>query len=329
MAVSLIAFIVGLTGLVVSSHYFVGGSAALAKHWGMRPGLIGLTVVAFGTSAPEVFVSAEAALKGSPELGIGNALGSNIANIGLVLAVTALFAKLPVHRGLIRLEVSLLVFATLIATLFLRDYHLSHIEGLTLLGCAVLFPFVLAWDMKYQKQQMSGYNEHALGCEDIPDMTYIKATIWLLGGLFALLFSANMLVNAATSIAEFFGVSTLVIGVTIVAVGTSLPELAASITSAIKGHHEMAVGNIVGSNILNIFAVMSLPGIIHPTLMEPEVFNRDVLTMVLTTAILVAAIFVLTRVKKDGKGSLTWRFGVPLLSIYVAYYVYIFITTHG
>jgi len=317
-------FLAGLVGLVISSYYFVGGSAALARFFGMRPGVIGLTVVAFGTSAPEILVSADAAFEGAPELGIGNALGSNIANIGLVLGATALVAKLPVYRWLFRLEIPLLTFATLLAGYMLFDHHMSRAEGVILLVCAILFPTVFLLDISKQKADPvldscpSTLDAHNIAAE-IPDISLSKSLFWLIAGLLALLFSARVLVASATGIAEFYEISPLVIGVTIVAIGTSLPELAASVMSALRGQMEMAVGNIVGSNILNIFAVMSMPGLILPHTLEPEVFSRDVMTMGLLTALLIALIYQQTHRSSNRQGNLGRGSGLAFLGIYFTY----------
>lgn len=319
-----LVFLAGLAGLVISSYYFVGGSASLARFLGMRPGIIGLTIVAFGTSAPEILVSADAALEGAPELGIGNALGSNIANIGLVLGATAMVARLPVYRWLFRLEIPLLTFATLLAGYMLFDQHMSRAEGFVLLGCAILFPAVFLLDLSKQEaapdldncpNTLEAHNFEA----DIPDISLTKSLFWIVAGLLALLYSARILVAAATGIAEFYEISPLVIGVTIVAIGTSLPELAASIMSALRGQMEMAVGNIVGSNILNIFAVMSMPGLILPHTLEPEVFSRDVMAMGLLTALLITLIYQQTHRRDNRQGSLDWRAGLAFLAIYAGY----------
>ncbi|MCH1487526.1 MAG: calcium/sodium antiporter [Pseudomonadales bacterium] len=322
-----LVFLLALTGLIWSSHYFVGGSASLAKHLGMTPGLIGLTVVAFGTSAPEIVVSAGAAFEGVPALGVGNAIGSNIANIGLVLGVTALFAKLPVSRWLNRLEVPLLAIATVLAALFLFDHQLERYEGIVLIGCAFALPVILFIDLKLHKQARAD-EDYPADDEEIPDLSLKKSFIWLLGGLVVLLISADFLVQAATSLAEFFKVSPLIIGLTVVALGTSLPELAASITSAIKGHHEMAIGNIIGSNILNILIVMALPGILMPTSLDLQVFGRDTVTMVAMTALLIGIVLFKTRESRGYSGFIGKPSGIAFLLIYIGYYAVIVAQNH-
>lgn len=322
-----ILLVAGLAGLVISAHFFVGGSAALAHHWGMRPGLIGLTVVAFGTSAPEIFVSAGAAIEGAPELGIGNAIGSNIANIGLVLGVTALISRLPIQRPLLRVEIPILTVATMLAIAFLADSLLTRVEGIILLAGAIAVPiFIVYYNKRLSKRLHRDVARDVIADDsEIPDIGKNKAMIWVLGGLIALLVSSDMLVNAATGLATYFGVSPLIIGLTVVALGTSLPELASAAMSAVKGHHELAIGNILGSNIFNIFAVMSLPGIIAPSQMGADVLTRDVFTMSAITLLLIAmATFQTTR---RGQPSIGGGSGVLFLTIYVAYYVFIFTTS--
>ena len=323
--------ITGLVGLVWSAHFFVGGSASLAKHLGMRPGLIGLTIVAFGTSAPEIAVSADSAIKGAADLGVGNAIGSNIANIGLVLGASCLIARIPVSRPLFKLEIPLLVIATAAAFIVLRDGFLSRPEGITLLACAIALPFIVVYDSKRKEKSAVAEASDALE-EEIPELSTGLSWLWLIGGLVALLVSSHLLVDAAKDLALLFGVTPMIVGLTVVALGTSLPELAASITSIIKGHTEMAVGNILGSNILNIFAVMSLPGIILPTAMGQDVFSRDTLTMTFLTAALLfmGATKIFLSHKKDPESNqeptLGWMAGLFFLVIYVCYYGVIFST---
>jgi len=313
--------IIGFTGLVWSANVFVSGSASLAKHLGMTPTLIGLTVVAFGTSAPEMFVSAEAALDGVPNLAIGNAIGSNIANIGLVLGVTAIIAAIPINTGLMRLEIPLLLIATFLAVFFLWDLYLSALEGIGLLTAALLATLVLIWDARRAKPiSSSELAERAIP----PELNHLKAIIYVALGLLALLGFADLLVWSAKTLAEHFGVSPMIIGLTIVAVGTSLPELAASIASALKGHHDIAIGNIIGSNLLNILAVMAIPGILSPSSLTPMTVNRDLFVMVLLTLALVAIVGLASLRQKSETPSLGRPVGLLLLLSYAFYYTLIF-----
>ena len=321
---ALLSFIIGLIGLVWSANLFVSGSASAAKHIGMTPMMIGLTVVAFGTSAPEMIVSADAALGGIPAMGVGNAIGSNIANIGLVLGVTALIAKIPVNAGLMRLEVPLLLAATALAAFCLWDYQLSHIEGWVLLGATIPVSVILVRHARNsQRLATTAADSDDI---DIPNLSGWKSLLWLIFGLIALLGFADLLVWSAKTLAEFMGVSPMVIGLTVVALGTSLPELAASITSALKGHHDIAIGNIVGSNILNLLAVMALPGIIVSTSLESSVISRDLLTMTLLTLALVAVMWIKTRSSAHGSQGIGRIIGLLFIAAYIAYYAVIIFT---
>ncbi|WP_286237302.1 calcium/sodium antiporter [Neptuniibacter halophilus] len=282
MLYPILALVAGLILLVWSADRFVIGAAATAKNFGMSPMLIGLTIVSFGTSAPEILVSIMAATSGAGDLAIGNALGSNIANIALVLGITALIAPLPVKSGVLKKELPLLLGVTLLAGLLLFNLELSRVDGVILL-CALIVCLYLF--NRFQKN--APQDELAEEEEELPNLATRKAIFWLLAGLVILAISSRMLVWGATEIALAMGVSKLVIGLTIVAIGTSLPELAASVASAMKNHHDIAIGNVVGSNIFNLVAVMALPGLISPIGMEAIVLQRDYMVMLgLTLALL-------------------------------------------
>lgn len=321
MALAAIAILFGFGGLVWSADRFVAGSAAIAKSFGVAPLVIGLTIVSFGTSAPEVMVSISASLKHAGELAIGNALGSNIANMGLVLGVTLLIASIPVQKHIFHHELPVLLFVTLVSGALLYGGYLADWEGWLLL---ILLPVVMLYLVKAKQKELSP-EEIAQEQEEIPDMTRPQAFVWFLIGLVALMVSSEVLVWGATTTAVHFGVSPLIIGLTVIAVGTSLPELAASVMSALKGHHDIALGNIVGSNIFNLLAVMAVPGIISPPNMDPAVFNRDYITMLGITLILTAAVAtVLLRKDKKGQSQLGKGTGILLLVSYIAYYAYLF-----
>ncbi len=311
----IIAILMGFGGLIWSADRFVDGSAAMAKAAGLPPLIIGLTVVSFGTSAPEVLVSLNAALSGAGELAIGNAIGSNLANVGLVLGVTALVAVLPIQKHLLTQEWPILMGVTLLAGWFLFDATLTRVEGIILIA---LLPPIIAYLIIVKQRTFTA--AEILAEEDIPAMAPKIAVMWFVVGLILLVIASKILVWGATETAAFFGVSPLIIGLTVVAVGTSLPELAASVMSALKGHHDIALGNVIGSNLFNLMAVMPLPALFAPLIMSTEVFTRDYLAMLAITA----ALLVLTLVQfKRGKG-LGKATGLCLLAIYGAYYVYLF-----
>ncbi|MDQ8205589.1 calcium/sodium antiporter [Pelagicoccus sp. SDUM812003] len=287
MTLAIIAIIAGLVLLVWSADRFVEGSASAAKHFGMSPLLIGMLVVGFGTSAPEIVVSVLSSFQGNSGIALGNAYGSNIANIAFILGLTALINPVSVRSSILRSELPVLVGVTAIAAAQLLDGTISRLDSLVLL--AVFAGFVL-WSIR-QSRRTTG---DPLGSEieeeqkSKPTMSLKKALAWLSIGLLLLIASSRLLVWGAVEIAQGLGVSDLVIGLTIVAVGTSLPELASSIIAARKGEHDIAFGNVLGSNLFNTLAVVGVAGLVNPIAASPEVLHRDVLTMGLLTFALFA-----------------------------------------
>jgi cation:H+ antiporter len=274
VALTFLAIVLGLAPLVWSADRFVEGSAVTARHLGMPPLLIGMVIVGFGTSAPEMAISAIAASEGNPGLALGNAYGSNIANIALVLGLTALIAPIAVHSRVLRKELPFLTAVTALAAWQLWDGDVTRIDALVLLG---LFAGLMAWSIRQGLRK----NGDALGADmerelDAHAMPIRQAMIRLIVGLVLLVASSRILVWGAVEIARGFGISDLIIGLTIVAVGTSLPELASSIVAARKGEHDMAIGNVIGSNLFNTLAVVGIAGTILPFSVGPEVFYRDI-----------------------------------------------------
>lgn len=315
IAIALLAIALGIAGLTWSADRFVGASAAMAKSFGVTPLIIGLTIVSLGTSAPEIMVSINAALDGAGDLAVGNAIGSNIANMGLVLGVTTLVAAIPVKRGILTQEIPILLGVSLVAGGCLYDAHISQIEGF-------LLALLLAPVMIYLIRVKKGINDaHEAEDEEIPNMSRNAAAVWFIVGLAALVLSSEVLVWGARNAAEYFSVSPLIIGLTVIAVGTSLPELAASVMSAIKGHHDIAIGNVVGSNIFNLLAVMSIPGIISQTSMESFVFSRDYMVMLGLTLFIAITTALALRQAKPVIGKLV---GSTLLIMYLSYYLVVF-----
>ncbi|MCK9503242.1 MAG: calcium/sodium antiporter [Porticoccaceae bacterium] len=305
------AILLGLAGLVWGADRFVSGSAGAARNLGVSPLVIGLTIVSIGTSAPEIIVSINAALKGAGQLAVGNALGSNLANIGLVLGLTAIIAPLPTQRHLLTQEGSALLVITALAGIILFDGQLRRGESLPLLLAVV----PLVWlTVKYKKHHPSP--EELEEGEDIPAITTSAALLWLITGLGALLASSEVLVWGATTVAREAGISELVIGLTIVAIGTSLPELAASAMSALRGHHDIAIGNIFGSNLFNLMVVMPIAGAIAPLNLGPEVFYRDFVALAIMTILLFIAVML---AQKKHTKTLGKPVGITLLALYFAY----------
>ncbi|MBX2858033.1 MAG: calcium/sodium antiporter [Cellvibrionaceae bacterium] len=322
MLLATIAILAGFAGLIWSADRFVAGSAAIAKSLGAAPLIIGLTIVSFGTSAPEVMVSLNASFKGEGGLAIGNALGSNIANMGLVLGITTLLAAIPVQRHLLSQEIPVLLIASLVGGVFLFDNQLQRWEGVTLL--LILLP-AIGFLIVVKRKSPASAEVSAEG--EVDNLGTRPAILWFCIGLIALIISSDILVWGAKTYAEFFGVSSLIIGLTVIAVGTSLPELAASAISALKGHHDIALGNIVGSNMFNLLAVMSIPGAVAPLALESQVFERDFFTMFAITLLLCGLVIIALRSKQPQKRRLGKVSGVLLLSCYIAYYIKLFIDT--
>jgi len=272
MWVNLLLMIVGFAVLIWSADRFLSGAAATATNLGVSNIVIGLTVVSLGTSAPEIVVALIAALEGNAILAIGNAIGSNIANIGLVLGISAIVALLPFSQSVMRRELPWLLGATVLAIVLIFDRELSFTDGVFLLaGLAYIL-----WQL-LRSERDSDPAESALASEleELPEMKQSSALFWLFAGLAALLASAQLLVYAATQIALDLGISSMIIGLTIVAIGTSLPELAATVGAAMKGQPDIAIGNIVGSNILNILAVLAVPALISTTGLDFSALWRD------------------------------------------------------
>lgn len=278
------AVVAGLALLIWSADKFVAGAVATALNLGMTPIMVGLTVVAFGTSAPELVVSTIAALEDSSNLAIGNAIGSNIANIALVLGITTLISAIPIKDSTLRTEFPILLIATLAASYFIWDAKLEFMDGIALLTILLLSLVALA---KLQHKVADDFEE----VSENADISAFKAYTLLAVSILLLLVSSHTLVWGATGIARELGVSELVIGLTIVALGTSLPELAASIASALKGHHDLALGNIIGSNLFNLLAVMAIPALINPPKLDAQALHQDYGVMLLLTAGLAVAAY--------------------------------------
>ena len=292
-----VAIAAGLIALVWSADRFVDGASAIAKRAGLTPMLIGLTIVSVGTSAPEILISVMSAIADSGELAVGNALGSNIANVGLVLGVTLLFSAITLGRSTIVIDLPFLLAAVLLTWGLLWDLELSRTDSLILLATLGLFFVRVA---HHAKQPDVSSEARA-----IPTLSLPMAWVSFLGGLGLLIASSRILVWAASQIAAELGVSELVIGLTIVAVGTSLPELAASVMSAMKGHADMAIGAILGSNMFNILLVLAIPGFWGDLQLAHEVISRDMVAVFLTS--LVLALAALWRWNGESGASVLWR----------------------
>lgn len=312
-----LAIAVGLVILVWSADRFVDGAANSAGHFGMSPLLIGMLILGFGTSAPEIVISTLSSMEGKSNLALGNAVGSNISNIALILGATALVMPISVHSKILRSELPLLSAVTLVATYMIFDGYLSRAEGFVLLALFVVFVlWTIRQGMSNPKDVLADEVEQELAEKRMP---LGKGVFWLVVGFVFLLGSSRMLVWGAVEVATFFGVSELVIGLTIVAIGTSLPELASTFAAARKGEDDIALGNIFGSNLFNTLAVIGLAGSIHPLSVGPEVFSRDMMVM----SGLTLSLFLFGFGFKGRNGCITRPKAVILLAAYTAYTVYL------
>jgi len=308
--------IAGLALLMWGADRFVHGAAATARNLGVAPLLIGLTIVAFATSAPEILVSVVAALQKEPGLAFGNAIGSNIVNIGLVLGLTALIRPIALESATLRREMPALLAVSLLTVSLFLDTYLSRIDGFVMLTGLVI---VMIWLARLGVRS-SATDPIAMDYEaEIPtDVSMVMAVVWLIVGLATLLVGAELLVDGAIGIAKELGISEVVIGITIVAFGTSLPELAVSLASAMKGEFGLAIGNIVGSNIFNLLAVIGVAAAIHPSALAPSVLSLHIFVMVAFTLVLFAMTY-----DYDGKAKLSRIEGLALLIAWIAYDVYV------
>jgi cation:H+ antiporter len=323
MLLAAATILVGFIILIWSADLFVGGAASIAESMGMSPIIIGLTIVSLGTSAPEILVSLTAAFSGAGELAIGNAIGSNIANIGLVLGITVLVAPLCIHPSCMKREMPALLVVTLAVGLLILDGELTAMDGYLMLTMLVV---ILVATIKGQVSDPTLLEEATE--EPIVHLQPARAWSTFFIGLALLIGSSRLLVWGATHIAAELGVSQLIIGLTIVAIGTSLPELAATIASALRGHTEIAIGNVIGSNLFNLLAVMSLPGIVKTEMLDPMVLTRDYASMTGATFLLAMVIFA-GRWRSKGPADHAYvgrSVGVLLVSLYGLYYYGLYLT---
>jgi cation:H+ antiporter len=317
-----LAVVLGLVALVYGADRFVLGAATAAHRLGVSPLVVGVLVVGLGTSAPEMLVSAVAAYNERGGMAVGNAVGSNISNIGLVLGTAALIAPIDLRASVIRRELPILLLVTGGTLAVLYDARVSRLDGVLLL---VAFVVYLVRTFRVGGASASGdppaeespAEEAAAGEGDEPPTTGAAAA-WLVFGLALLLGGSRAVVWGASNVAQAYGVSDLVIGLTVVAIGTSLPELAASVTSAIKGHHDLAVGNVIGSNTFNLLAVLSIPGLLHPEPVDPEVVTRDYVVMGAMTVLL----FLMARGFR-ARGRINRWEGLTLLLCFIGYMTWV------
>ena len=313
MTLSICALVVGLALLVWSADRFVEGAAAVARHFNVPSLLIGMVIVGFGTSAPEMVVSAIASWQGNPGIALGNAYGSNITNIALILGLTAVISPIVVHSRVLHKELQVLLAVTGFALFLLSDNELSRLDGwLHILVFSVLIGWSILQGLRVRRDALGEDIESELIEHHMP---LGRAFIWLTVGLVLLIASSRMLVWGAVNIAHFFGVSDLIIGLTVIAVGTSLPELASSIIAIRKNEHDIALGNVIGSNLFNTLAVIGIAGTIHPLAVEAAIFKRDMMVMALMTVCL----FLFCYGFGGAQGRISRLEGLLLLAAYIGY----------
>lgn len=316
MLLAVLAVLAGLALLVWSADRFVDGAASTARTLGMPSLMIGMVIIGFGTSAPEMVVSALASSQGNPGLALGNGYGSNITNIALILGITALLSPIAVHSQILRKELPILALMTLLAGYQLLDGEISRLDAGILM---VVFALAMGWSiiqgMRKEPDDLTVNVDDEL---EIETMSLPKSLMWLVVGLLLLIVSSRLLVWGAVDIASALGVSDLIIGLTIVAIGTSLPELASSIIAVRKNEHDLALGNVIGSNMFNTLAVVGIAGLIHPIQVQPEVFHRDWVVMFLLTL----SLFVLG-FRRGGGGSINRLEGGLLTLAYCVYTGYL------
>jgi cation:H+ antiporter len=323
MWMPLLAVVAGLAVLVWSADKFIDGAAAVAQHFSLPPLLIGVVIVGFGTSAPEMAVSVLSAMEGSPGIALGNAYGSNIANIALILGLTVIISPIVVQSQILRKELPILTAITLLSIVLVWDLMLSRGDAWILL---LVFAALMAWSIR----EGLGNGKDTLNQDTDAEfeqqpMALGKAWFWLAVGLLLLIASSRLLVWGAVTIAQSLGVSDLVIGLTVVAVGTSLPELASCIAAARKNEHELALGNILGSNLFNTLAVVGLAAAIHPMAVDPDVLYRDMAVMTALTL----ALFALGYGRKGHPGIIQRWEGVVLVMVFCAYTAWLLYSTMG
>lgn len=322
MLVECLLLVLGLALLVWSADRFVYGAAAIANNFGLSPMIIGLTIVALGSSAPEIMVSATASLEGKMNTAVGNVIGSNITNITLVLGLTALLKPLMVSSSTLFRELPMVLVATAVAGWVLHDQQLGYGEGIILLA---LFFCLMAYLIFNALKHRTDKNHDPMIDEaeaEIPrDVSTAKALLWLLVGMIALPLSADILVGSASEIARYFGMSDLVIGLTIIAIGTSLPELAACIAGVVKKEDDLVLGNIIGSNLFNILAVLAVPALLAPGKVDAFAAGRDFYVMMGVTL----ALFIMAMGFGKKRKISRWEGGL-LFSAFIGYQILLLVS---
>ncbi|CDG86416.1 calcium/sodium antiporter [Xenorhabdus bovienii] len=321
MFLSIALLITGLILLVYGSDRLVYGAAVFARSLKIPPYIVGLTIMGIGTSLPELMVSITAAQDGLPNMAIGNAIGSNITNLLLITGAASLIRPITVKSDILRRELPLMLLITAFVGYILADSYLSRLDGIVLLLTALFFiALMIKMTTVSQDDDLDSYTQERDAELPVEGNKGI-ALLWVVLGLIILPISTRMVIDNAAVVARIYGISELVIGLTILAVGTSLPELATSIAAAIKGENDMAMGNIIGSNVFNITLVLGIPGILSPSVISPQAFSRDFWVMMAASVLF--TIFCLGK-----KHRLNRLNGVLLLGCFIAYFVVLFVSNY-
>ncbi|MEN1727034.1 MAG: calcium/sodium antiporter [Pseudomonadota bacterium] len=312
LAIALLEIIAGFVLLIWAADRLISGASALARNLGVSPLIVGLTIVGFGTSAPEMLVSAMASVRGAPSLAIGNAIGSNIANIGLILGITGLIYPLKVESITLRREFPVLAVIMILSLILMFNLSLSRVDGIIL----AMGLFMLVGGMVYLGVRSEGSDPMAASLtEEVPEgMPTRTAVLWTLSGMLLLPLSAHILVEGSVTLATLLGVSDALIGLTIIAFGTSLPELAAAAACALKKEDDLAIGNILGSNMFNLLGVLGIAALISPMTIEPSLLYRDTVVMFVLTIFLFVAVS-----RKSGPGMITRPVAAVMLLTFLIY----------
>lgn len=303
---SALLILIGFVLLYFGAEWLVKGASSLALKAGISPLIVGLTVVAFGTSAPELVVSTLASLRGAGDLALGNVIGSNIFNIAVILGIASIITPMKIHKQVLKIDVPVMIVATGLLLVFLSDFKITRGEGVLLTAGIILYLFWSGYIARKEKQDV-----------ELPKNGKLKFhldIIWALTGIILLVLGSHFLVTGAVTLARMWGISEAIIGLTIVATGTSLPELATSVVAGIKKEADIAVGNIIGSNIFNILAILGISSLIAP-IQSNGITTYDLLFTVISVLLLTLFLF--------GKMLLRRWHGVALLSLYTVYIVVI------
>ncbi len=315
----ILALVAGLSLLTWAADQFIKGAASTSVHLGIPQLLVGVIVIGFGTSAPEMLVSGMAAYQGSLSIGIGNALGSNITNSTLILGATALICPLAVSSSILRREIPVLYLCAGVCFYLLSDVELSFSDGAVLLLLMLASMTFLARNSRAASDDKTADPYTSEAIDDLPDMPLGRSVFWLVVGLLALVGSSKVIVWGAVGVATAFGISELVIGLTIVAIGTSLPELAATVAGALRNQHDLALGNIIGSNIFNLLAVIGICGLAGPGTFDDDALYRDYAVMAATFLVLLPMML-----SRSGQSKISRAEGAFLLAVFVGYMAWLF-----